>query len=171
MTIRVVIVAMLGIALGLGALMYYLQVYAYYEEQSLEQAGGLHVVMSRTGELEELPVTRFRAIDSDSSPIRFRACFETEVSRLDLAGAVMVEDAEPLVAPGWFDCFDAEAIGAELASGGAVAVLGQENVHYGIDRVLAITQDGRGYAWHQINSCGEVVFDGNPAPEGCPPAP
>ena len=168
---RTVIVAMLAVALGLGGLMYYLQVYAYYEELSIEEVGGIHVTMGRTGELEELPVTDFRAIDSDSSPIRFRACFDTTVTRLDLAGAVPVENAEPLVAPGWFDCFDARAIGDELQSGGAIAVLGQENVQYGIDRIVAITPDGRGYAWHQINACGEVVFDGDPAPEGCPPAP
>ena len=30
---------------------------------------------------------------------------------------------------------------------------------------------GRGYVWHQINHCGEVVFDGQPAPEDCPEPP
>ncbi|MEO0692827.1 MAG: DUF6446 family protein, partial [Pseudomonadota bacterium] len=25
--------------------------------------------------------------------------------------------------------------------------------------------------WHQINACGEEVFDGNPPPDGCPPVP
>ena len=40
-----------------------------------------------------------------------------------------------------------------------------------IDRIVAVFPDGRGYAWHQINACGEVVFDGDPAPEGCPPVP
>jgi hypothetical protein len=77
----------------------------------------------------------------------------------------------PLVAPGWFDCFDAAAIGADLAAGRAAAVLGEANVTYGIDRVLALYPDGRGYAWHQINACGEVVFDGDPPPPGCPPVP
>jgi hypothetical protein len=44
-------------------------------------------------------------------------------------------------------------------------------VSYGIDRIVAITEDGRGYVWHQINDCGEVVFDGEPAPENCPEPP
>jgi hypothetical protein len=44
-------------------------------------------------------------------------------------------------------------------------------VIYGVDRVVAITEDGRGYVWHQINRCGEVVFDGQAAPDDCPEPP
>jgi hypothetical protein len=81
------------------------------------------------------------------------------------------EGAEPLVAPGWFDCFDADEIGAALSEGTAMAFMGTENQSYGIDRIVAILPDGRGFAWHQINHCGEVVFDGRPAPEDCPEPP
>ena len=77
----------------------------------------------------------------------------------------------PLTAPGWFDCFDAQAIGAALEENQAIAFLGTANITYGFDRVVAIFPDGRGYAWHQINICGEEVFDGNPPPPGCPPPP
>ena len=28
-----------------------------------------------------------------------------------------------------------------------------------------------GFVWHQMNICGEEVFDGNPPPPGCPPPP
>ena len=83
----------------------------------------------------------------------------------------LYDNPVPNNAPGWFDCFNAEAIGAALEDGSALAFLGQENIEYGIDRVVAITQDGRGYAWHQINACGEKVFDGEPTPEGCPEPP
>ena len=41
----------------------------------------------------------------------------------------------------------------------------------GIDRIVAVAEDGRGWVWHQINRCGEVVFDGQPAPEDCPEPP
>ncbi|MEM9853369.1 MAG: DUF6446 family protein, partial [Pseudomonadota bacterium] len=71
----------------------------------------------------------------------------------------------------WFDCFDADVIGAALKDGTARAFLGQRDVIYGIDRVVAVFDDGRGYVWHQINRCGEVVFDGEPVPEDCPPPP
>ena len=60
---------------------------------------------------------------------------------------------------------------AALESGTALAFLGTENIVYGIDRVVAITDTGRGYVWHQINACGERVFDGDPPPPGCPPPP
>ena len=49
--------------------------------------------------------------------------------------------------------------------------MGVENIQYGIDRVVAVYPDGRGYAWHQINACGEVVFNREPVPEGCPEPP
>ena len=78
------------------------------------------------------------------------------------------EDAEPLTAPGWFDCFDAEAIAAELRTGTAIAFTGTRNFEYGIDRVVAITSDGRGYVWHQVNECGDKLYDGTPAGDDCP---
>ncbi|MEM9529235.1 MAG: DUF6446 family protein [Bacteroidota bacterium] len=40
------------------------------------------------------------------------------------------------------------------------------------DRLFsAVFQDGRGFVWHQINRCGEVVFDGQPVPDDCPTPP
>ena len=114
----------------------------------------------------------FSAIDADSSPIRYRACFTTPVSYGSLTDNYVIYDkAEPLVAPSWFNCFDAKEIGAALETGEAVAFLGTENVSYGIDRIVAVMPDGRGFVWHQINHCGEVVFDGDKAPEGCPVPP
>ncbi len=162
---------LVGIALIAGAAMYYLQVYAFYEDVALTRDGGAVTInITTNGEsLIELPVNDFRGIDADSSPIRFRACFTTQLP-MDV-GFKVPEDAVPLNAPGWFDCFDAARIGEDLASGAARAYLGEADVIYGIDRILAIYPDGRGFAWHQINACGEEVFDGKPAPEGCPPPP
>ena len=171
MTGRVVIVAMLLVAAAAGAGLYYAQVYAYYREVSAEDAGGVQVTDAETGELRALKVDGFKAIDSDSSPIRFRACFMTDVAPADLAGIATYPQAEPLVAPGWFDCFDARALGAMLEAGEAEAWLGRADIVYGIDRVVALAPDGRGWMWHQINACGAVVMDGDPAPDGCPPPP
>lgn len=159
-------------ALIAGAALYYLQIYAYYTEVTVEQIGEVQLVRADTGLPEPILFENFTAIDSDSSPVRFRACFDTPLSPAVLIETyVMYAAAEPLVAPGWFACFDAAAIGAALTSGEATAFLGTENITYGIDRVIAVMPDGRAFVWHQINTCGEVVFDGNPAPEGCPPAP
>ena len=158
-------------ALIAGIAMYYLQVYAFYEEVSAE-VEDVQLTNLVTGEPEPILFENFKGIDSDSSPIRYRGCFDVAGSLAMLTETyVIYDDAEPLVAPGWFDCFDAERIGSDLETGEAVAFLGQENVQYGIDRVVAVYPDGRAFAWHQINRCGEVVFDGDPAPEDCPTPP
>jgi hypothetical protein len=158
-------------AIAAGIALYYLQVYAYYEEVTL-QVEDVQMTSLFTGEPEPILFENFNAIDSDSSPLRFRACFDTSLSFGFLTETYEIYDAaEPLNAPGWFDCFQAGDIGADLSSGVAVAFLGIENIQYGIDRVIAVYPDGRAFAWHQINACGEVVFDGNRAPEYCPPAP
>ena len=167
---RLALIGILGTAAVAGVGMYYLQVYAYYEELTPEQVGP---ILLATGEgPETLAVSDLRAIDSNSSPIRFRACFTTE-EPLDAlsARATPYEDAAPRIAPDWFDCFNAEEIGEALEAGEARAFLSVPDLRYGIDRVIAVLPDGRGFAWHEINACGEVVFDGDPPPEGCPPLP
>ena len=165
---KILTIALLVTALLAGGALYYLQVYHFYREVQLASNGG-EVAMKITlagGEAVDLPARDFRGIDADSSPIRFRACFDTDLPQD--AALVPYAAAEPLNAPGWFDCFDAPAIGAALQEGRARAYLGERNIEYGIDRVLAIYPDGRAFAWHQINRCGEVVFDGQPAPDDCP---
>ena len=154
-----------------GVSMYWLQVYGFYEEITAE-VDDVQLTSVVTGLPEPVVFENYTGIDADSSPIRYRACFDLINSQAMLTETYIIYDrAEPLVAPGWFDCFDAAAIGAALESGDAIAFLGVENIKYGIDRVVAVMPDGRAFAWHQINPCGEEVFDGNPAPEGCPPAP
>ncbi len=167
---RIAIVGILMLAVIAGALLYYQQVYAYYTPVQAENAD-VRLTNLVTGEAEPILFDSFQAIDADSSPIRYRACFTTPQSLATLTETFVIrDDAEPRTAPGWFDCFDAEQIGADL-QGEAIAFLGVENIHYGIDRIVAVYPDGRAYAWHQINECGEVVFDGNPIPEGCPARP
>ncbi len=161
---RVVGIGILALALIAGAVMYWLQVFAFYTRLAPEDVA---LSVSHNGAPLPLPVTELRAIDASSSPIRFRACFE-------VTGEVLGDpypDAVPLNAPFWFDCFDARKLGDDIGMEVAIAYLGEANVQYGIDRVIAIYPDGRGFAWHQINRCGEEVFDGNPPPEGCPPPP
>ncbi|MBE0454658.1 DUF6446 family protein [Roseovarius autotrophicus] len=168
---KILSIAILVAAVIAGGGMYYLQVYHFYDAVRLASDGG-EVEMKITlagGDVIDLPVRDFRAIDADSSPIRFRACFTAQLPQ-DV-GLVPYPGAEPLNAPSWFDCFDAKALGAALEGGRARAYLGEENIRYGIDRIIAIAQDGRGYAWHQINRCGEKVFDGQTAPADCPTPP
>lgn len=168
---RAWLLAILLAALAAGAAMYYLQVYAFYEEIASGEAD-YATLTTADGTVELVHPGRFRGIDSRSSPIRFRACFEPGLTLEELdARFAPYPDPRPPNAPGWFGCFDARAIGEALEAGTARAYLGERDVQYGIDRVVAVMADGRAFAWHQINPCGEVVFDGQPAPEGCPPVP
>lgn len=167
---RIAIIGILVTALIAGIALYYLQVYAYYSEVR-PAPDAVQLTSVTSGAPETILFDDFAGIDSDSSPIRYRACFTTPLSQAMLTETYEIYDTpEPLVAPGWFDCFDAARIGEDL-DGPAIAFLGTENIRYGIDRIVAIYPDGRGYAWHQINACGEVVFDGDPVPENCPPVP
>lgn len=165
-------ILLVGCAVLAGGGMYYLQVYHYYDE--VVSIPGTDVALTPQGSSEAEPVSydNFQGIDADSSPIRYRACFTTSLSHATLDKTYRsYKPAEPRVAPGWFDCFDATEVGEALESGEAKAYLGTENVQYGIDRVVAIHEDGRGFVWHQINRCGEIVFDGQPAPDDCPTPP
>ena len=155
-----------------GALLWYTAERAFYEPVVFQPGAEIRLVPLVSNAPEAIVVTGIEGIDADSSPIKFRACFTTPLSLGMLTETYRIYDgAEPLVAPSGFDCFDAAAIGKALETGEALAFLSEENITYGIDRVVAITGDGHGYAWNQINACGREVFDGNPAPEGCPPVP
>ena len=158
-------------ALVAGVLLYYLQVYAFFEDVPADSAS-VQLTGFVSAVATPILTDEFQGIDSDSSPLRYRACFSTPQSQAMLTETYQpYENAVPLTAPGWFDCFDAAEVGEALEAGTALAFLGQANITYGIDRVVAVMNDGRGFVWHQINHCGEEVFDGKPAPEGCPPAP
>lgn len=155
------------IALVSGAAMYYLQLYAYYDRVSAPDTG---VVMTTYGGSQErIIVTDFQGIDADSSPIRFRACFNTPHSLAMLSETFeLYEGAEPLTAPGWFDCFDASGIAQDLQDGRALAFLGEKNIAYGVDRVVVVNESGQAYVWHQLNDCGETDYTGTPVGEACP---
>lgn len=161
-----------GVALFAGIALYYLQVYRYYDRVSDEPGASVELTSVVTGLAEPILYEEFQAIDAESSPIRYRACFTTPLSQALLSETFeLIDKAEPRVAPGWFGCFDAQAIGAGLTDGQALAFMGTRNIEWGIDRVVAIFPDGRGYVWHQINHCGDEVFDGKPAPPDCPAQP
>ncbi|MEI4486220.1 DUF6446 family protein [Frigidibacter sp. MR17.14] len=139
-------------ALIAGAGMWYAQDYAYYQPVSLDQGASTVTLTSiATDAPEEIAADGFEGIDADSSPLRFRSCFRTRLSLALLTETYQTYDnATPLNAPGWFGCFDAGRIGADLERGEAVAFLSQRAVRPGVDRVVAIYPDGRAYAWNQL---------------------
>ncbi|WP_444452093.1 DUF6446 family protein [Rhodobacter capsulatus] len=79
-------------------------------------------------------------------------CFHTPLSLALLTETFAVYDAaEPRPVPQAPPCFDAAQIGADLASGSALAFLGARNIAPGVDRVVAVYPDGRAYVWQQPN--------------------
>lgn len=135
-----------------GIAMYWLQVYAYYEPVSFTPGAEIMLTPIIGNRPEAIVVGDVQGIDANSSPLRFRACFTTPLTLATLTETYKVYDgAEPTIAPGWFDCFDAQAIGAALESGEALAFLSQEGIAPQIDRVVAVFPDGRAYAWHQVH--------------------
>jgi hypothetical protein len=154
-----VLLVLAGVLAGAG--MYYLQVYAYYDR--LDPRTALLVQGA-----EPLAIRDHQGIDSDSSPLRLRECF-TLLDAPD--GLTPYARPQPLNAPGWFRCFDARALSADLAAGRASAWLVAGNFRFGFDRVMALYPDGRAFVWQQPNACGTAHFDGRPLPAGCPPAP
>ncbi|WP_424984700.1 DUF6446 family protein [Microbulbifer sp. S227A] len=167
---RIVIVLLLLAALVAGAALYYLQIYGYYYSVDPEPGRDVLLVSTAPEIPEPIAYDGFQAIDADSSPIRYRACFTTGARPETLArDHVTVAGATPRNAPFWFDCFDAEYIAAQIEAGQARVFLGGKNVHYGVDRLVAITSDGRGFAWNELNNCGAKAYDGTVIGEECPP--
>ncbi len=150
----------------------YLQIYGFYEEVAATDGPDVQLILQDGDAEQAIDYSNFRAVDADSSPIRFRACFET-TETLDALSATYVDagDVIPRNAPGWFECFDAAALAQELKAGTARAYLGQKNIRYGVDRIVAVTDDGRGYIWHELNDCGDKAYDGTVVGEECPPLP
>lgn len=168
---RFVVAAIALSALAAGVGMWYAQTRAYYAPVMPDDPRG-QITLSVDGAPMPLAISNFDGIDSNSSPIRFRACFDLEAGQEALISAAEpYEGATPLIAPSWFQCFDAEAIGAALEAGRATAYLSARDFVYGVDIVVALDDAGQGHAWRQINPCGEAAFNGDPVPEGCPPVP
>lgn len=166
---KIIGIGLLTIGLLAGAALYYLQIYGFYTEISDGDDADVRLVSVVSGEPEPIGISNFQAIDAESSPIRFRACFQADMSLAALTeGFELIDAPNPRNAPHWFECFDAEALGAEIKAGTALTFLGQKNIHFGVDRIVAVTDDGRGYAWHELNDCGAKAYDGTIVGEECP---
>jgi hypothetical protein len=142
MTGRLVGIGLVGFAALFGAALYYFQVFAWYERAS--GVGALTVA----GEV--VPIADYDGIDAASSPLKLRGCFRADPA--SFAAAPPAADATPLTAPFWFRCFDARAIGGDLAAGRASAYALESDRPPGFDLMVAVYPDGRGFLWRQLNA-------------------
>ena len=166
---KIVVSIMVTLIAIFGGVLWYTQTQAYYVPVQADAPAAQIRATTFADVADPLPVEDFEGIDADTSPLRFRACFTTPLSLPLMTETYQpYPDATPLVAPDWFGCFDARDLTEQLSAGTALAFMGEENYVFGFDRIVLVTETGQGYAWHQMNHCGEAVFDGQPAPEGCP---
>jgi len=150
---KVIVGAIVIVAAIAGAFLWYTAERAYYVPVAFQPGAEIRLVPLTSDQPEAIIVNGIEGIDADSSPIKFRACFTTPLTLATLTETYRdYPDAEPLVAPSGFDCFDAEAIGRALEIGEALAFLSEPNIHPGVDRVVAVFADGRAYAWQQLNA-------------------
>ena len=134
-----------GVGLGViavifGVTLWWFQTRAYYEDVT-----GLDTLLVNG---EALPVTDYVGIDATSSPLKRRACFRQDWPQ----SAASDPAATPLVAPGWFPCFDAKTLTEDLAANRAQALRIAENDPDGFDTWVAHYPDGRAYLWRQLNA-------------------
>jgi Family of unknown function (DUF6446) len=169
---KILITGMAIFTIVFGTALWWSQTRAYYEPLSADAPAAQIRVTTLAGILEPLPISDFEGIDAFTSPLRFRGCFTTPLSLAEMDATYQpYPEATPLVTPGWFTCYDAATLSDSLADGTGRAYLGEANFVYGFDRIILITETGQGYAWHQTNPCGAAVYEGEPAPEGCPAPP
>lgn len=134
-----------------GFLMYWLQEFAYYSPVRFPPGNEILLTPIVSGTPEPILAEDVTGIDADSSPLRFRACFHTPLTLPMLTETYKAyPNPVPLIGPQSFSCFDANAIGAALKRGEALAFLSQANFAPQIDRVVAVFPDGRAFAWHQV---------------------
>lgn len=124
------------------AALIWFQFFAYYERDRDS------TVLRVAG--HEYAVTSLDRIDATTSPLKMRACFQTDSTTFD--DLLVAEDPTPLTPPVWFGCFDAKSIGEDIAAGRAVARLVAYDDPSGFDVIVADYPDGRGYLWRQLGA-------------------
>ncbi|VDS09960.1 hypothetical protein PARHAE_03170 [Paracoccus haematequi] len=143
---KIIGIGLLAAAVIAGGGMWYLQEYHFYDR--LDPSAVAPTVMVDGAPLP-LATTGVEAIDADSSPLRWRACFR--LAEPLPAGAEPFAQPTPLAAPSWFGCFDYAQLTRDLESGAAAAYLSRPEIRPDVDRVIAVYPDGRAFGWHQMN--------------------
>ena len=118
--------------------------------------GEIRLTAVESGQPEPILAEAFLTLGEATEGAAGQGCFRTPLSLALLTETFrLYPQAAPTGAPGWFGCFDAAQLGADLQSGAAVAFLSEHNLHPGVDRVVAVYPDGRAYVWQQPNDDAE----------------
>jgi hypothetical protein len=137
---RRLVTGFLAFLLVFAAGLVWFQEFAFYQRQS--GLGTLTIAGTA------VPVAGYQGIDAGTSPLKLRACLTLDPGAV--AGLDPAPEATPLVPPFWFRCFDARGLTRDLAAGRARAYAIGHGQPAGIDLMLAVYPDGRGYLWRQL---------------------
>jgi len=132
------------VALLFGIGMWYAQQRSFYDPVE-----GLESV--RIGD-REFAVTGYEGTDGITSPLKLRGCFRLANPDAAIAAGRAATDAVPLTTPDWIECFDENAIHADIQAGRATAIMAGDDEGDGADLYMAIYPDGRAFQWRQPNA-------------------
>ena len=141
MTGKITVILLIMITLIFGMVFFYFQTYAYYSKVSTKE----QIVVNK----KQIKVEDYIGIKSDVSKLKLRGCFNIDPSAFEFF--VTSTKASPLSAPFWFKCFDYKEIQSDIDNGKLKAYLAEENEYPGINRYVAISINGIGYEWRQLN--------------------
>lgn len=139
---KILVISLIIFTFVFSAALYYFQVFAFYK-----RADGLASIEA-FGDI--IPVQNYRGIDSDTSGLKLRGCFDVDPQ--EFTEFPSLSRATPLSAPFWFNCFDHIKIQKAIDLGYAKAFLVSENEKDGIDRIVAVYPNGIAFQWRQLNS-------------------
>ncbi|MFL2790291.1 MAG: DUF6446 family protein [Paracoccaceae bacterium] len=138
---KITVVLILGFSFCFGIIFFYFQSFAYYQEVS-----GIKKIEVQDRKIE---VKDYLGIRADTSALKMRSCFIAKSS--DFRNLPPAKKPQPLNAPFWFDCFNSKDLQEAIDGGRAKAYLAKENEADGIDRLVVIYPNGKGYEWRQLN--------------------
>lgn len=96
---------------------------------------------------EPVMVQGQKSIQAGDDPLSFESCFKTDMSFGFLTETYQTHETPKPQAQS-LSCFNAAQIQADLDQGTALAFIG-DTITPSVERVIAIYNDGRGFAWHQ----------------------
>jgi hypothetical protein len=141
MTGKITVILLVVITLIFGVVFFYFQTYAYYSKVNAKE----QIIVNKI----QIKVEDYIGIRSDVSKLKLRGCFNIDPSAFEFFETSI--KASPLSAPFWFECFDYKEIQSDIDNGTLKAYLAEENEYPGIDRYVAISINGIGYEWRQLN--------------------
>jgi hypothetical protein len=109
---------------------------------------GINLLPYAATQAEPIQVDGLIAVAKQADPLSFHGCFTTPLS-FGLLTETYQTYEPPMPAASNLPCFQSVKLQADLIEGVALAFIGDQNIHPGIDRVIAVYEDGRAFAWHQ----------------------